>query len=51
MESWDDEDEMGVASAFVMGVLIGSVSIGIISAAIIWNAASVVAEAVRKVRG
>jgi hypothetical protein len=50
IEDWDDEDEMGVAAAFVLGFVIVFVSTAITGAAIIWNVASLAAETVRKVR-
>jgi hypothetical protein len=46
----DDDDEMGVAAAFVMGVAIGFVSIAVVSAAVIWNVAELVAKGVSKIR-
>lgn len=50
LEGWGDEDEMGVASAFVMAFLIGAVSVTIIGAAIAWNAVSLTAATVQKMR-
>jgi hypothetical protein len=50
IDGWEDQDEMGLASAFVMGVLLGAMSAAIISAAVIWNAASLVAETWKRVR-
>lgn len=51
IEDWDEDDEMGVAAAFVLGFVIVFVSATITGAAIAWNVASYAAEAVRKVRG
>ena len=46
----DDLDEMNLVELFVLGFVVGGVSIGIISTAIIWNMASYATEAVRMVR-
>lgn len=46
----EDDDEMGVAAAFVMGIVIGFVSVAVISAAVIWNAAELVARGVAGLR-
>lgn len=51
MEEWDEDDEMGVAAAFVMAFMVGFTSTLIIGAAIAWNVASYAAEAVRRLRG
>jgi len=45
-----DDDEMGVAAAFVMAFVIGFTATTIVAAAIAWNAVSFAAEAVQAVR-
>lgn len=50
LEGWGDADEMGVAAAFVMAFVIAAVSTTIVAAAIAWNAVSVTAEAVQRMR-
>jgi hypothetical protein len=50
LEDWDDEDEMGLASAFVLALMVGATATAVIGAAIAWNVASYATEAVRKVR-
>jgi hypothetical protein len=46
----EDDDEMGVAAAFVAGVAIGFAAILVVSAAIAWNAVSIAEAAVQAVR-
>ena len=50
LEDWDEDDEMGVAAAFAMGVLIGFAATTIVGVAIAWNAVSFAAEAVQALR-
>ena len=45
----DDLDEMNLVQGFVLGFLVGGVSIGIISAAIVWNVVDTVAGTAQKV--
>jgi hypothetical protein len=49
-DEWDDDDEMGVAAAFVLAFTIGVVATTITAAAIIWNVADAVASLVHTVR-
>mgnify|MGYP006973780240 CR=1 FL=1 len=37
LEDWDDEDEMGLASAFVLALMVGATATAVIGAAIAWN--------------
>jgi hypothetical protein len=48
-EDWGD-DEMGVAAAFVLAVMVGFVATTIVGAAIAWNVASVVSHNVHRLR-
>lgn len=50
LEGWADEDEMGVAAAFVLAFTIGVVVTTITAAAIIWNVVDAAASLVRTVR-
>ena len=45
------DDEMSVAAAFVLAFSVGFLVVAVTSAAIVWNVASLAAEAVRRVRG
>jgi hypothetical protein len=51
VDEWDEDDEMGVAAAFVMAFSIAGLVVIVTTAAIVWNVASLAAEAVRRVRG
>jgi uncharacterized membrane protein YbhN (UPF0104 family) len=50
-DEWDDDDEMGVAAAFVLAFAIGFTATTIMAAAVAWHAVSFLAEAVQAVRG
>jgi hypothetical protein len=50
LEGWADEDEMGLASAFVLGFIIVFVSTAVTGAAIAWNAISLASKAVQTLR-
>jgi hypothetical protein len=50
MDEWDEDDEMGVAAAFVMAFTIGFVATTIIGVAIAWHAVDAVVSLVRTVR-
>jgi hypothetical protein len=50
IEDWDEDDEMGVAAAFVMAFVIGFTATTIMAVAVAWNAVSFAAEAVQALR-
>jgi hypothetical protein len=50
VDEWDEDDELGVAAAFVMGFVIVFAVTAITAAAVVWNVASLAAEAVHKLR-
>jgi hypothetical protein len=50
VDEWDEDDEMGVAGAFVMGFLIVFTVTVVTGVAIVWNVASLAAEGVRALR-
>jgi hypothetical protein len=50
MDEWEEDDEMGVAAAFVMAFTIGFVATTIIGVSIAWHAVDAVVSLVRTVR-
>jgi hypothetical protein len=50
MDEWEEDDEMGVAAAFVMAFVIGFTATTIVGVAIAWHAVSLAAEAVQALR-
>jgi hypothetical protein len=50
MDEWEEDDEMGVAAAFVMAFVIAATATTIVGVAIAWNAVSLAAEAVQALR-